>query len=126
MEIKVDQLAETVTKELGVYSEAVTAKIKNLVDTVSKEAVAELKNTSPRRAGKYGRGWQSTTAYDSTRTKRATVHNRTSYQLTHLLENGHIKRGGGRVSPITHIAPVEKSAIEKLEAGTKEAAESAV
>jgi hypothetical protein len=125
MGIKVDQLAATVQKELGVYSEAVTAEIKKVVDTVSKEAVTALKNSSPRRGGKYGRGWQTAAAYESARTKRSTVHNRTSYQLTHLLENGHAKRGGGRVSPATHIAPVEKAAMQKLKQGIKEAAERA-
>lgn len=125
MQIQVDQLADTVTRELGVYSEAVTEEMKKVIDTTTKEAVKELNSSSPRRSGKYSRGWQAADSYDSTRTKRNTIHNRTSYQLTHLLEHGHAKRGGGRVSGISHIAPVEQSAIQKLEEGIKEAAERA-
>ena len=46
------------------------------------------------------------------------VHNKTDYQLTHLLENGHVirnKKGDwGRTRPIKHIAPVEQWANSEL------------
>ncbi|WP_347563968.1 hypothetical protein [Neglectibacter sp. X58] len=47
------------------------------------------------------------------------VHNKKRYQLTHLLEKGHAKRGGGRVRAFPHIAPAEQASIRELEEGIK-------
>lgn len=125
MNIKIDELAETIQKEMQSYSDHIVDATKKTADSVAKETVDELKNTSPRRTGDYAKGWTTTTSYENQRTKRNTVHNRRHYQLTHLLENGHAKRGGGRVAPRVHIAPVEQKAIKKLEDGIRKAAENA-
>ena len=43
-----------------------------------------------------------------------TVHSKTQYQLTHLLEYGHAKRGGGRTKAQPHIIKGEELAIKEL------------
>ena len=47
---------------------------------------------SPKDTGDYKKGWRI--KQDKAR-KSIIVHNATDYQLTHLLEHGHVKRNGG-------------------------------
>lgn len=60
-----------------------------------KRAVKLLKQKSKVRTGAYKKGWKADMEFDETGAE-CTVHNRV-YQLTHLLENGHvIKNQTGR------------------------------
>lgn len=86
----------------------------DVIDEVSKEAVKKLKQDSPKGAkGKYAKGW--TRKVETGRlTVGATVYGKHgTYQLAHLLEHGHAKRGGGRTESLVHIAPVEQWAIDE-------------
>lgn len=121
MSFSIDQLAQGIQKELGIYSDTVTAAVKQQIDAAATETVKELRDTSPKNTGDYAKDWAQKTGYESTRTKRNTIYNKKHYQLTHLLENGHANRGGGRTDGEAHIAPIEKSMIEKLQKGIEEA-----
>lgn len=102
-------LTDEIAKALREYTDDVTEKLDDAKDEISKEAVAELKSTSPKKTGDYAKGWsRKKTAHGYV------VYNRTDYQLTHLLENGHAKRNGGRVRSYPHIAPVEQKVIDKF------------
>jgi len=107
MAIDISQIANEINRSLREYANGVGDEIEEIAERLAKEGVRKLKATSPVRNGKYRRGW---------RAKKVngvwTVYNATSYQLTHLLENGHAKVDGGRVSPVVHIRPVEEQLIE--------------
>ena len=87
---------------------------KRNVDAVAKECVQRLRNTSPRKTGSYAKGWGTKKQGEMD----VIVHNRTDYQLTHLLENGHVVRNKkgtyGRAPAHKHIAPVEEWANNEL------------
>ena len=112
-------LARVVQKELEDYVERSTETVKAVVEDSTQEAVNELKQHSPKNRGKYVRGWTSTATKETNLALTKTIHNRTP-GLTHLLENGHAKRGGGRVEGIRHIAPVEEKMIRQFEERLKE------
>ena len=113
--INVDQLAATVMKELENYADTTTdgvkAAVKKAADTVKKEISAG----APVRTGKYSKSWATKTTAESSHALEITVHSRNRYQLAHLLEHGHAKRGGGRVAARPHIAAAEEHGIEELE-----------
>jgi len=104
-------------KILDQYSEKVQQVTNNAIDSVSKESANKIRNNSPVKTGSYAKGWA---VKKSTKGKirGAIVHNKTDYQLTHLLENGHVIRNGvgtyGRAPAIKHIAPVEAWAVDEL------------
>lgn len=107
----INQLANEIMQALNGYEDHVVHGIEEAKTKVANDTVKMLKADSPKKTGKYASGW--------TKKKMGTgyvIHNRTHYQLTHLLEKGHAKVGGGRVPPAKiHIKPAEEKAIEMLE-----------
>lgn len=117
--ISVNDLGSVIQKELAAYSDQVSEGVRREVKAVSKETAAALKATSPRDTGKYAKGWTSKVEFESREDIRVLVYNRTEPQLTHLLEYGHAKVGGGRVEGRAHIRPAEEQAERKLEGAIK-------
>ena len=117
---KTGSVQAQVAEILGEYSEEVREKTNEAMGTVSKECVSKLKNTSPHRSGKYAKGWTTKKERQHGGIDTVTVHNKTAYQLTHLLENGHVVRNKkgtyGRTRGIKHIKPVEDYAINEFPA----------
>ena len=96
------------------YSTQVRNTVNDCCMEVAKESGLKLRQTSPKKSGKYAKSWavkeQKTSGYGAS---TWVVYNK-KYQLTHLLEKGHAKRGGGRVKAIPHIKPVEEWAQNEL------------
>lgn len=112
--IRVEDLASAIEEELSAYSQEVTDGLKKEVKQVAKECKEEIQQNSPVLTGSYKKGWTSQVAYENQEDIRVVVRNKTDYQLTHLLENGHAKVTGGRVEGHPHIAPAEQNAEKKL------------
>lgn len=121
MAIKADQLAQEIMKILDDYQDTTVDKMKEAVDKAAKQAVNELKTSSPKRTGAYAKDWAA--KKDRKANKWAygkVVYNKKHYRLTHLLEKGHRKVNGGMVAARPHIAKVEEKAINTLVEGIKD------
>lgn len=112
MSIKPEELEKALKNYLNTYAEDIEDDVVECVDQVTKAAKTELVNVSPRGKGKrdtpYYKGWTIKLQKKGKGKYTKVVWNRTNYQLTHLLEFGHVTRNGGRTKPIEHIRPVEE------------------
>ena len=113
--IPVDQLASEVMSGLEEYAELAADVLKKEIQEAGKTAKKQIEATAPRKTGRYAKSWAVKKVSETSNSLEVTVHSRNRYMLTHLLENGHAKRGGGRVAAIPHIAPVEELAVQTLE-----------
>lgn len=99
---------------LNEFSREVQDVTDEAIKDTAKEAVQKLQNSSPKLTGDYGKGW----AVKADGKLCRIVYNKTDWQLTHLLENGHVIKNQfgsyGRVSAKVHIAPVEEWAQSEL------------
>lgn len=109
--IRTESLSIEIGAALEAYADDVAEDLKREAKEVAKEAVKKLKETSPvgrGTKGHYKDGWTSKVESDDASSINIVIYNKKKPGLTHLLEKGHAKRGGGRVEGIPHIAPVEK------------------
>lgn len=114
-----DQLANVVQQ----YASSVRQGIENALKGVGEEAKKKVKASSPRRSGKYSRGWRVDFQNDGEHI-RCVVHQKNpTYRLTHLLEEGHKTRNGSRTKAQPHIRAVEEwaegAAIREIEKAVK-------
>ena len=113
--ITVDQLSDEIMDALEEYKEMTDEVVQTAVDTVSKETKKIVQAGSPVQTGGYQKGWAVKKTSAKASQVSITVYNRKKPGLTHLLEKGHAKRGGGRVAGQPHIAPAEQYAVSELE-----------
>ena len=102
---------------LNEYSDSIQEGIDKEAQDTAKQAVADLKVTSPKRpkSGKYAKSWTVNTK-KGRGIINCTVWNSKHWRLTHLLENGHINRDGKTsAKAIKHIEPVEKKYVNQYQ-----------
>ena len=97
------------------YADLATDDLKAAVKKTGNDVKKQIQSTAPKDSGKYSKSWSVKTTKESSNGMEVTVYSRNRYQLAHLLEFGHAKRGGGRVAARPHIAAAEKAGIESFE-----------
>lgn len=113
--ITIDQMASAIMDGLTEYADLATDELKKSVKKAGKTVKDEISKTAPKDTGKYQKSWAVKTVKETSNSLDVVVHSRNRYQIAHLLEHGHAKRGGGRVAARPHIAPAEEKGIEELE-----------
>jgi hypothetical protein len=112
--VRIDDLADEVMKGLKEYASLATEDLKAAVKHAGDTTKEEIERTATKRTGKYRKSWAIKKTKETSDSIQVVVHSKKRYRLTHLLENGHAKRGGGRVAAIPHIAPAEKVGEDQL------------
>lgn len=113
-----DEFAKAVDDILQNYTAGARTVLDESIKETSKEAVKKVKKASPVRTGEYKKSWKAQQNTSRLRSGATVYAKAPKYRLTHLLEKGHAKRGGGRVKAIPHIAPVnewaQNDAVERF------------
>ena len=113
--VSIDQMADAIMEGLEEYRDLASEEVKKAVKESAKIVKDGINASAPVKTGRYAKSWRTKTTAESTESLEITVYSPKRYMLAHLLENGHAKRGGGRVRAIPHIKPAEQAGIEKLQ-----------
>ena len=95
--VTVDEMADAIMEGLQEYAQLATDVMKDCVKKSGNTVKKEVQAGAPVKTGRYQKSWAVKRQKETGNTLEVVVHSRNRYQLTHLLEKGHAKRGGGRV-----------------------------
>lgn len=113
--IGVSELSDAILEQLNEYKDLAVEEMNEAVKAAGDTVVKEIAANAPERTGTYAKSWKAKVTSQTQYGIHVTVYSPTRYRIAHLLENGHAKRGGGRVEARPHIAPAEKIGEDQLE-----------
>ena len=119
--VKIDNMAAEIMKGLDEYARLTTSDLKSSVRKAGTNVKKDIQSHAPKKTGAYSKSWSVKTTKETSNSLELTVYSPKKYQLAHLLEFGHAKRGGGRTKAQPHIAPAEEAAIKQLESDIERA-----
>ena len=113
--VSIDEMAKAIVEHLEDYQNLASDELKKAVKRAGQTVKDEIKANAPRKTGRYAESWVVNKISETGTSIELVVHSPKRYMLAHLLENGHAKRGGGRVEGKPHIKPAEEKGIKQLE-----------
>ena len=113
--VSIGGLADAIMETLEDYADLAAEDVKQAVKEAGNTVRDEIRTHAPKDTGEYAKSWAVKKMKETSNSLTVVVHSRNRYQLAHLLEFGHAKRGGGRVSAQSHIAAAEAKGMEQLE-----------
>lgn len=112
--VSIDEMDSAIMEELEKYAELASDDLKAAVKETAASVRKDIQTGAPVDTGKYKKSWSVKNVHEDSVSIDLVVHSRNRYQIAHLLEHGHAKRGGGRVAAKPHIAAAEQRGNEKL------------
>jgi hypothetical protein len=112
--VSIDEMSDAIMDELEKYKDLAADDLKDAVKETAKTVRKEIQANAPVDTGKYKKSWSVKNMHEDAESIVLVVHSRNRYQIAHLLEHGHAKRGGGRVAARPHIAAAEEKGEEQL------------
>lgn len=120
--ISIDQLDGAITAQLETFASSVRKGVKTAVDGAMDEMVKDTKSTAQVRTGTYRRHITSKVGDDSlVRYSKIWCVRKPEYRSTHLLNNGHTTRNGGRYAGNQHVTNAANRAFETFQRKLEEA-----
>ncbi|MFV0363816.1 MAG: HK97 gp10 family phage protein [Suipraeoptans sp.] len=113
--VSINDLANAVMAGLNEYADLAADDMKKAVKKAGSTVRKEIQLNAPKDTGDYAKSWAVKNVRETSSSLEITVYSRNRYQLAHLLEFGHAKRNGGRVSGKVHIAFSEEKGVHELE-----------
>lgn len=121
--VRVEDLSNEIAKELSLYSSEITKKIKETTKAHAKKLLVKTKATAPsgnRKSKKYKTSIKCEVQNETANSISYLWYvGGKNYRLTHLIVNGHAKRGGGRTKSNDFL----KNAVEEVETSYEKAVE---
>lgn len=112
--VSIDEMDNAIMEELEKYAGLAADDLKAAVKETAASVRKDIQAGAPVDTGKYKKSWSVKNVHEDAESIEVVVHSRNRYQIAHLLEHGHAKRGGGRVPAQPHIASAEQRGNEKL------------
>ena len=110
--VSIDEMGNAIAKEFEEYVELTEEQVGKICKEVADDAKEEIVSHAPVDTGKYKRSWKVT---EEKKGKGVSyIIHAGRYRLTHLLEWGHAKRGGGRTKAMPHISKGESLAMKEI------------
>lgn len=120
--VRIDDLDKAIRKKIEAMNREAIDKVNKAAEKAANAGSRQLKATSPVRhdgykrrypPGSYAKSWGVVKEGNALGVTQYTIRNARHYQLTHLLEFGHIDaKTGRRTRAYPHIAAVNQSASE--------------
>lgn len=116
--VAVENLCDSIMDELLFYGNSIVIGLDDISHKAINDLVKRTKDTAP--VGKRRKHYKNSISSRKIPANRQTVTyvwyvKAPDYRLSHLLNNGHATRNGGRVKGTGFIAKAEKEVVEKFE-----------